>query len=224
MRQNNNNNNKNRMRGRGRKPGNSMNRNFESNGPDVKIRGNAGHIAEKYQNLARDALSNGDTVMAENYYQHAEHYSRIVAAAQQNTAQNNSNNRPDDSQNSNGRGPQPDIEGVPAEVALNENSNEVADASKDAGGKPEEGRSRRKPRAPRNEDDTADRKTEEVASSASSSVESEVENKPKGRTRRPRTPRKEVISDDAAGLPESLTSAPVVVEESKNLVEESSTE
>ena len=47
------------MRGRGRKPSNSANRNYESNGPDVKIRGNAGHIAEKYQNLARDALSNG---------------------------------------------------------------------------------------------------------------------------------------------------------------------
>ena len=75
-------NQKSRSRGRGRKPQNPMSRNFESNGPDVKIRGNAAHIAEKYTTLARDCLSNGDRVIAENYLQHAEHYNRIVAAAQ----------------------------------------------------------------------------------------------------------------------------------------------
>lgn len=73
--------NKNRMRGRGRKPSNPLSRNYESNGPDVKIRGNASHIAEKYAALARDALSAGDPVMAENYLQHAEHYNRIILAA-----------------------------------------------------------------------------------------------------------------------------------------------
>jgi len=56
-----------RQRGRGRKPGNPNNRSFESNGPDVKIRGNASHIYEKYLQLARDATSSGDRVMAENY-------------------------------------------------------------------------------------------------------------------------------------------------------------
>ncbi len=75
-------NQKSRSRGRGRKPQNPMSRNFESNGPDVKIRGNASHIADKYTTLARDSLSNGDRVIAENYLQHAEHYNRIVAAAQ----------------------------------------------------------------------------------------------------------------------------------------------
>ena len=82
-----NNNNKNRQRGRnnnngGRKHINPLSRNFESNGPDVKVRGNAAHIAEKYLQLARDAQSSGDSVMAENYLQHAEHYYRIVMAAQ----------------------------------------------------------------------------------------------------------------------------------------------
>jgi hypothetical protein len=48
----------------------------------VKIRGTAQHIAEKYAALARDAQSSGDRVMAENYLQHAEHYNRIIAAAQ----------------------------------------------------------------------------------------------------------------------------------------------
>ncbi|MBN9310245.1 MAG: DUF4167 domain-containing protein [Devosia sp.] len=79
--------NKNRSRGRnnngGRKHGNPLSRNYESNGPDVKVRGNAAHIAEKYLQLARDAQSSGDSVMAENYLQHAEHYFRIISAAQQ---------------------------------------------------------------------------------------------------------------------------------------------
>lgn len=71
-----------RMRGRGRKGPNPLSRSYESNGPDVKIRGTALHIAEKYQQLARDAQASGDRIMSENYYQHAEHYLRIVAAAQ----------------------------------------------------------------------------------------------------------------------------------------------
>src|SRR5690606_40706453 len=80
-------NNKNRSRGRnnngGRKHLNPLSRNYESNGPDVKVRGNAAHVAEKYLQLARDAQSSGDSVMAENYLQHAEHYFRIVSSAQQ---------------------------------------------------------------------------------------------------------------------------------------------
>src|SRR5215217_8193371 len=81
----NNQNNKNRQRSRngGRKHVNPLSRNFESNGQDVKVRGNAAHIAEKYLQLARDAQSSGDSVMAENYLQHAEHYFRIVSSAQQ---------------------------------------------------------------------------------------------------------------------------------------------
>jgi len=70
------------MRGRNRKGPNPMARTYESNGPDVKIRGTALHIAEKYLQLARDAQASGDRVGGENYLQHAEHYFRIVAAAQ----------------------------------------------------------------------------------------------------------------------------------------------
>ena len=58
-----------------------MTRSYESNGPDVKIRGNAHHVAEKYLQLARDAHTGGDPVAAENYLQHAEHYFRLIAAA-----------------------------------------------------------------------------------------------------------------------------------------------
>lgn len=65
-----------------RKGGNPLSRTYDSSGPDVKIRGTAQHIAEKYATLARDAQSSGDRVIAENYLQHAEHYYRIIAAAQ----------------------------------------------------------------------------------------------------------------------------------------------
>jgi len=72
-----------RIRGRnGRKGPNPLTRSYESNGPDVKIRGTAQHVAEKYLQLARDAQSSGDTVMAESLLQHAEHYFRLIAAAQ----------------------------------------------------------------------------------------------------------------------------------------------
>ena len=73
-----------RGRGRGRKAQNPLTKNYESNGPDVKIRGTAAHISEKYISLARDALASSDVVRHENYLQHAEHYNRIIMAAQEN--------------------------------------------------------------------------------------------------------------------------------------------
>jgi hypothetical protein len=72
-----------RMRGRNRKSHNPLTRVYESNGPDIKIRGTASHVAEKYVQLARDAQASGDPVAAENYYQHAEHYFRMIAAVQE---------------------------------------------------------------------------------------------------------------------------------------------
>jgi len=74
-----------RSRGRGRRPQNNHhhnnhNRAFDSTGPDVKIRGTAAHVYEKYLQLARDAGSAGDRVTQENYLQHAEHYYRILMA------------------------------------------------------------------------------------------------------------------------------------------------
>ena len=138
------NNNNNNNNNNNRKGPNPLTRNYESNGPDVKIRGSAQQIAEKYTTLARDAQSSGDRVMAENYLQHAEHYNRIIAAAQaqmpiQNPQQNrddfdeDGDDERDDLDNGNntsvtdaplqmanhGSGPQPVIDGTPAEVALN---------------------------------------------------------------------------------------------------------
>jgi hypothetical protein len=94
-----------RMRGRGHRPGGGgggsggglrhhggsgsgnvpLNRNhvFDSNGPDLRIRGTSQQLFEKYLQLGRDATSGGDRVMAESYFQHAEHYFRILNAMNQ---------------------------------------------------------------------------------------------------------------------------------------------
>jgi hypothetical protein len=98
--------------------GHNPNRTFDSNGPEIKIRGSASHVYEKYLQLARDANASGDRIMAENYLQHAEHYYRILAAAQaqaqqfqQQNGQNAANNqvRPP-----NGAGDQPFVQQQPS--------------------------------------------------------------------------------------------------------------
>ena len=97
-----------RMRGRGnggRRTGPSNSQHLDSNGPDLKVRGNATQIVDKYQALAREATTSGDPVMAENYYQHAEHYLRILGANAESRPDNNhqDNNR-DDNQTAKNQG------------------------------------------------------------------------------------------------------------------------
>lgn len=71
----------------------SLNRNhvFDSNGPDTRIRGTAQQLHEKYLQHGRDALSSGDRVAAESFFQYAEHYSRILNAMNQSAQQRNNN-------------------------------------------------------------------------------------------------------------------------------------
>lgn len=72
--------------GQYRAPGpQQMNRShvFDSNGPDMRLRGTAQQLFEKYLQLGRDATGSGDRVMAESYFQHAEHYFRILNAMNQ---------------------------------------------------------------------------------------------------------------------------------------------
>lgn len=197
-RNNNNNNNNNR------KGPNPLTRNYESNGPDVKIRGSAQQIAEKYAALARDAQSAGDRVMAENYLQHAEHYNRIIAAAQaqmpiQQQVRDNRDELDDDldderdelesapqeirqqeirqeirapAQPVDGSGPQPVIEGTPAEVALNQEQPAESNSSREthangnhvANGGEEEAQPRR-PRRPRRARSRQDNANGEAGSS-----------------------------------------------------------
>ncbi len=67
---------KNRNNG-SRRGNNISSSNFEGNGKDSKIKGNAIQVHEKYQSLARDAIASGDIIKAEYYFQHAEHYHRV---------------------------------------------------------------------------------------------------------------------------------------------------
>lgn len=85
---------------------NNSHRNFDSNGPDVKIRGTATNIFERYCQLARDANASGDRVAAENYLQHAEHYYRIMLA-QGVTPMQRAANQQQNQQQPNGGAPQP---------------------------------------------------------------------------------------------------------------------
>ena len=158
-----------RMRGRGNRKGpNPLTRSYESNGPDVKIRGSAQQVADKYTTLARDAQASGDRVVAENYLQHAEHYNRIIAAAQSQQQAQRENRENQESQENTGEqeqesaqtpeakgsddlaqdgsGPQPVINGTPAEVALEEQS--VSESGDNSERKPA-GKTARRPRRPR---------------------------------------------------------------------------
>jgi hypothetical protein len=91
---------------------NPLTRVYESNGPEVKIRGTAHHIAEKYLQLARDASSSGDHVTAEAHHQHAEHYLRLIAAAQEQFRQQNPHYQP---------------QAAPSENSMDGNSDEGSD-------------------------------------------------------------------------------------------------
>ncbi len=151
-----------RSRGRNsnRRNGPSRNHTFDSNGPSVRIRGNASQVHEKYLAMARDASSSGDRIAAENYLQHAEHYYRILAAqreeaearaaASQQTQRSNGNgngsgrrSRQDQPQETTGYGTegldQPEIERseMPAFV-----TNKVPEPSEEASEKPEEEKSK----------------------------------------------------------------------------------
>ncbi|MEM0898738.1 MAG: DUF4167 domain-containing protein [Pseudomonadota bacterium] len=192
-----NNNNRNRNQ-------NPLSRSYESNGPDVKIRGNAQQVADKYEQLARDAQSSGDRVMVESYLQHAEHYKRIIMAHQQAQAQEreereqqrqkemveNGENDQTNSGENNGENhnDQPVIEGTPEEVKL---AGEEADAAKP---KP------RRTRRPRKTDDTPE--AEAVATDDSG----DEQPAPRRRTRRPRkTETEETVeaANDASPAPEA---------------------
>jgi hypothetical protein len=75
-----------RNRGNSKRGTSSRNQTFESNGPDGKIRGTAQQVLDRYLVLGRDAFSAGDPITAESFYQHAEHYFRLVSAADGNGA------------------------------------------------------------------------------------------------------------------------------------------
>ena len=126
-----------RQRGRNRRSGgggNNPNRHYESNGPDVKIRGSAQQVLEKYLQYARDAQTSGDRVMSEAYFQHAEHYQRLLSAMQTNKdkSRRDRNDRDDDND-----------DGADASSDDNDNSADNDGDDDTADEKPSRGRGRR---------------------------------------------------------------------------------
>jgi len=199
--------------GRNRKAQNPLTKNYESNGPDVKIRGTAAHISEKYNSLARDAQTSGDIVRQENYFQHAEHYNRIIAAAQQN---NQSNAEKSDDQPS--QGDEADKQNASANKGRN-------DGGRSDGRKNNNNRRRRpEPRVQKPNGDALD--TEKPVSQAdemsenSADKKSEVSDakdaKPRGRGRRRPEPKVEMITpapeQSEAPVADSATSETPVIE------------
>ena len=89
-----------RSRGNGKRFPSGKNQTFESNGPDVKIRGTAQQVHEKYLSLARDAMSAGDRISAEGFFQYADHYFRLF------TVDPPSSNNGSGNGSGNGRNPQ----------------------------------------------------------------------------------------------------------------------
>lgn len=112
-----------------------MNRNhvFDSNGPDVRLRGTAQQLFEKYLQLGRDATGAGDRVMAEGYFQHAEHYFRILNAMSQAQQQHQPQRRPmngptqADMDMGEGMGDQPELNGQPNGHAAEAEAGEAGD-------------------------------------------------------------------------------------------------
>ena len=166
-----------RSRGNGKRTSSSRNSNFESHGPETKIRGSAQQIQEKYLTLARDAYSAGDRIAAEGYFQYAEHYHRISSADQ-----NNGNGQQPRSGNANDK----------SGDGGNNNPNEKSEgggqqASQDDGGKKSNSSKRRRSSPNRGSQDAsgngiADEKvekaTEASAVQAKGQVDEQVEEQP----------------------------------------------
>jgi hypothetical protein len=109
-----------RGRNQNRRTGPSRNQTFDSNGPSVRIRGNASQVHEKYIAMAQDASSSGDSISSENYLQHAEHYYRILAV-QREEAEARASNQQQSPRNNNNNGRPPRTEG------LSETADQAAD-------------------------------------------------------------------------------------------------
>ncbi|MEH6693782.1 MAG: DUF4167 domain-containing protein [Hyphomonas sp.] len=210
-----------RSRGRNRRSGgnnnnnnhNNPNRHYESVGPDVKIRGSAQQVLEKYQQYARDAHTSGDRVLSEAYFQFAEHYQRIVAKQmeakdrqqpQQRNGRDDRDNRRDDRDNRNDSSD---------DDSGSDDSNEEATVQVTSRSRQDENRDDRD-----NDRDTDDDKPDSLkvidASKDSDSSDSdapkseapkESRSKPKADGDRPKSRRKPYRAKEASDEPEAVT-------------------
>ena len=172
-----------------RSMGNIVNRVFDSSGPEGKVRGTPQQIIEKYNQLARDAQLGNDRVAAENFQQHAEHYLRMLSAAQkemdarreeqerQNRERQAERDRDRQQRQDNADQPQPEVEASTADVVMGDES--------DSSGLVETPENRAAAPADAAQQATAAPQADDVAATAAP----EAPAKPK-RPRKPRAPRK----------------------------------
>lgn len=165
-----------RGRNQRRRQGMNINRALDSNGPDVRIRGTANQIYDKYLALARDATSAGDRVKAENYLQHAEHYFRLIRSIQQSQqpqAESYDGDAEQPSVGSGDRAPQrnradADEEGTGRETAKNGKANGADAQPEGEAEKPQEKRPPRRRRTRKPAADAAESDAKEDAEAAAS--------------------------------------------------------
>lgn len=100
---------------------------FDSNGPDVRIRGNAQQVYDKYVALARDAAAGSDHVLAESYLQHAEHYQRLINESEESRPQPRHVNGKAENAEGNSRQPAVDGNSLADEIEIAEKRNRAAD-------------------------------------------------------------------------------------------------
>lgn len=209
-----------RSRGRNRRSGgnnnnsnnnhNNPNRHYESVGPDVKIRGSAQQVLEKYQQYARDAHTSGDRVLSEAYFQFAEHYQRIVAKQmeakdrqqpQQRGGRDDRDNRRDDRDNRNDSSD---------DDSNSDDNNEEATVQVTSRSRQDENRDDRD-----NDRDTDDDNgkpdslkvidASDDSDSSSSEAPKEAHSKPKAEGDRPKSRRKPYRAKDDSDEPEAVT-------------------
>lgn len=142
---------------------NNPNRSLDSQGPEVKIRGTAAQIYDKYQALARDAASSGDRIRAESLMQHAEHYYRLMKSMQPDKPAEPKKDETADAPNA--EAASADAAVTEAKSADGESKPEAAEASADAPAEEqaaasdeaqEEAKPRRRRRRRRNDEQTAE--------------------------------------------------------------------
>lgn len=181
------------------------NRHYESNGPEVRIRGSAQQILDKYMQYARDAHTSGDRVKAEALFQHAEHYARIVAVFEKQKEEARLEREARDAAKAEERA-QRDAERAAQSETDDESPQESGDeatseASIDAS---EDAKPRRRSRKPREENGAAG---EETASDAPEAVEASTEDSEKPKRRRTYNRKKEAepdVSEEADGVMKTL--------------------
>ena len=172
--------------------GNNPNRALDSNGPDVRIRGTANQIYDKYVALARDASSAGDRIKVESYLQHAEHYFRVIRATQPPQQQQ----------------PAADADGDQPPVGEDGDSNDKPQREERGDNRHRNSRQNNRSASDNDRSDTADDSSKEKAKAASDDkgaeavdsepVDDEIKEKPK-RPKRPRRTTKRATADKDGG-------------------------